>query len=71
MNKNNLLYLNLALDDKDTSLGFANSWLYQFAKEFNDVDVITLKDSTENNNFIDNVKIFGIKSNKKYFTEIK
>ena len=47
MNKNNLLYLNLALDDKDTSLGFANSWLYQFAKEFNDVDVITLKDSTE------------------------
>jgi len=66
MNKNNLLYLNLAVDDKDTSLGFANSWLYQFAKEFNDVDVITLKDSTENNNFIDNVKIFGIKSNEKY-----
>jgi len=66
MNKNNLLYLNLAVDDKDTSLGFANSWLYQFAKEFNDVDVITLKDSTENNNLIDNVKIFGIKSSEKY-----
>jgi len=26
MNNKNLLYLNLALDDEDVSLGFANTW---------------------------------------------
>ena len=60
MNNKNLLYLNLALDDKDVSLGFADTWIEQFSFKFENIDIITLNKSTEsigeNNNV--NVGIF-------------
>ena len=34
MNNKNLLYLNLAVDDEDVSLGFANTWIKQFSNKF-------------------------------------
>ena len=38
-----LLYFNLALDENDTSLGFAIDWIETIAKNYDHVDVITLK----------------------------
>ena len=37
-----ILVLNIATDSKDTSLGFAISWLNEFSKNYLEVDVITL-----------------------------
>ena len=33
----NLLYFNLAIDEKDTSLGFTIDWLNTIAEEFDQV----------------------------------
>jgi len=38
-----LLYLNLAIDSEDTSLGFAVGWLEEISKNYETVDVITLR----------------------------
>ena len=38
-----LLYLNLAIDSEDTSLGFAIGWLEEISKNYDSVDVITLR----------------------------
>ena len=38
-----LLYLNLAIDSEDTSLGFAIGWLKEISKNYDSVDVITLR----------------------------
>ena len=38
-----ILILNIATDSKDTSLGFAISWLNEFSNNYQEVDVITLK----------------------------
>ena len=38
-----LLYLNLAIDSEDTSLGFAIGWLEEISKNYESVDVITLR----------------------------
>ena len=38
-----LLYLNLAVDSDDTSLGFAIGWLEEISKNYEAVDVITLR----------------------------
>ena len=44
MSKNEkILVLNIATDSQDTSLGFAISWLNEFSKNYQEVDVITLK----------------------------
>ena len=48
MNNKNLLYLNLALDDEDVSLGFANTWVKQFSNKFENIDIITLNKSNAN-----------------------
>ena len=41
MSKNEkILVLNIATDSKDTSLGFAISWLNEFSKNYQEVDVI-------------------------------
>ena len=40
---NKLLYLNLAIDSEDTSLGFAIGWLEEISKNYESVDVITLR----------------------------
>ena len=59
MNRKNLLYLNLSVDEKDVSLGFAKTWTDQFSKNFDNVDIITLNKPVENIEY-QNVKIYGI-----------
>ena len=60
MNNKNLLYLNLALDDEDVSLGFANTWIKQFSNKFENVDIITLNKSNENIGTNNKVNIYGL-----------
>ena len=59
MNRKNLLYLNLSVDDKDVSLGFTKTWTDQFSKNYENVDIITLNKPVENIEY-KNVKIYGI-----------
>ena len=75
MNRQNLLYLNISVDEKDISLGFAKTWTDQFSENFKNVDVITLNRPTEITEH-ENIKIYGIsnsdKSSKlKKYTQIK
>ena len=60
MNNKNLLYLNLAVDDEDVSLGFANMWIKQFSNKFENVDIITLNKSNENISTNKKVNIYGL-----------
>lgn len=60
MNNKNLLYLNLAVDDEDVSLGFANTWIKQFSNKFENVDIITLNKSNENIGTNKKVNIYGL-----------
>ena len=64
MSKNEkILVLNIATDSKDTSLGFAISWLNEFSKNYLEVDVITLnKGDTSALN--ENINIYEINRNK-------
>ena len=64
MSKNEkILVLNIATDSKDTSLGFAISWLNEFSKDYLEVDVITLnKGDTSAVN--ENINIYEINKNK-------
>ena len=64
MHRKNLLYLNLSVDDKDVSLGFAKTWTNQFSENFENVDIITLKKPAENTEY-QNVKIYGISDDNK------
>ena len=64
MNRKNLLYLNLSVDEKDVSLGFAKTWTDQFSKNFDNVDIITLNKPVENIEY-QNVKIYGIAKDNK------
>ena len=58
-----ILILNIATDSKDTSLGFVLSWLNEFSKNYQEVDVITLnKGHTSALN--DNINIYEINKNK-------
>ena len=58
-----ILVLNIATDSKDTSLGFAISWLNEFSKNYHEVDVITLnKGDTSALN--ENINIYEINKNK-------
>ena len=51
-----VLVLNISTDSKNTSLGFAISWLNAFAKKFDEVHVISLSkgsdDELEKNVFV-------------------
>ena len=67
MNKK-LLYLNLAIDSKDTSLGFTSSWINEISKMYVEVDVVTLR-LGEVPNFPPNVNIYGPKK-REDFTNI-
>ena len=58
-----LLYFNLALDENDTSLGFAIDWIKTIAKNYDHVDVVTLK-KVSNLKFQENIKVHGAKPNK-------
>ena len=64
MHRKNLLYLNLSVDDKDVSLGFAKTWTNQFSENFENVDIITLKKPAESTEY-QNVKIYGISDDNK------
>ena len=64
-----ILVLNIATDSKDTSLGFAISWLNEFSKKYHEVDVITLNKgdtSTLNKNINIVTKYFCSKNNPLY-----
>lgn len=66
--KNNLLYLNLAIDEKDTSLGFTIDWIKEISKNFKSVDVVTLRlNSTPS--LEKNIKIYGKKQQSGKFTK--
>ena len=54
-----LLYFNLALDENDTSLGFAIDWIKTIAKNYDHVDVVTLKKVSNLLGKKDNIKIPG------------
>ncbi len=58
-----ILILNIATDSKDTSLGFAISWLNEFSKNYQEVDVITLKKG-DTSALNDNINIYEINKNK-------
>ena len=60
MKNKNLLYLNLALDDEDVSLGFANTWVKQFSNKFENIDIITLNKSNANIASNNKVNIYGL-----------
>jgi glycosyltransferase involved in cell wall biosynthesis len=64
MNRQNLLYLNISVDEKDISLGFAKTWTDQFSENFKNVDVITLNRPTEITEH-ENIKIYGISNSDK------
>ena len=38
-----LLYFNLAIDESDTSLGFAINWIETIAENYDQVDVVSLR----------------------------
>ena len=63
---NNLLYLNLAIDKNDTSLGFASSWIIEISKIYSRVDVVTLR-LGEIPDLPKNVNIYGPVSSKNKF----
>jgi len=64
-----ILILNIATDSKDTSLGFAISWLNEFSKIYQEVDVITLnKGDTYGLN--DNINIYEINKNKSKLSAV-
>ncbi len=58
-----ILILNIATDSKDTSLGFAISWLNEFSKIYQEVDVITLKKG-DTSGLNENINIYEINKNK-------
>ena len=60
MNNKNLLYLNLAVDEEDVSLGFANTWIKQFSNKFENVDIITLNKSDESIGTNKKVNVYGL-----------
>ncbi len=64
MNKK-LLYFNLAVDEKDTSLGFAIDWIKHVSNEFNHVDVVSLRVNSIPE-FDNSINIYGLEpSNNK------
>ena len=58
-----LLYFNLAIDEGDTSLGFAIDWIETIAKNYDHVDVVTLKKVSDIKSG-QNIKLYGAKPNK-------
>ena len=58
-----ILILNIATDSKDTSLGFAISWLNEFSINYQEVDVITLKKG-DASGLNDNINIYEVNKNK-------
>ncbi len=59
-----ILVLNIATDAKDTSLGFAISWLNVFSDNYSEVDVITLNKG-DTSNLSDNINIYEVVNKTK------
>ena len=64
--ESNLLYLNLAIDKNDTSLGFASNWIEEISKLYSNIDVVTLR-LGEIPELPKNVNLYGPKSSKNKF----
>ena len=64
MNKKKLLILNISTDSKDTSLGFAISWLNIFSKECDEINVITLNKG-DISNLNENISIYEVENKSK------
>ncbi len=62
----NLLYLNLAIDKNDTSLGFASSWIDEISKLYSNIDVVTLRLGGIPE-LPKNIKLYGPKSSNNKF----
>mgnify|MGYP000048454646 CR=1 FL=1 len=62
---NKILVLNIATDSDDTSLGFAITWLNSLSKNYDEVDVITLKKGNISS-LNENINIFIKKLNDPY-----
>ena len=71
MNKK-LLYFNLAVDEKDTSLGFAIDWIKHVSNEFNHVDVVSLRVNSipEFDNSINIYDDIAIAMGNYFFTDL-
>ena len=61
-----LLYFNLAVDETDTSLGFAVKWIETISKNYDRVDVVTLKKVT-NPILSKSIKIYGAEPNRNKY----
>jgi len=59
-----ILVLNIATDAKDTSLGFAISWLNVFSDNYSEVDVITLNKG-DTSNLSENINIYEVVNKTK------
>ena len=64
MNKKKLLILNISTDSKDTSLGFAISWLNIFSEECDEINVITLNKG-DISNLNENISIYEVENKSK------
>ena len=62
MSSTNVLLLNIAVDKSNVSLGFTHSWINEFSKHYDFVDVVTLikKDDLK----LKNVNVFGLTSSE-------
>ena len=63
-----LLYFNLAIDESDTSLGFAINWIETIAENYDQVDVVSLR-KTSNPNFSKSINIYGANKNNNKFNK--
>ena len=66
--KNKLLYFNLAVDEKDTSLGFAVDWIKHVSNEFNHVDVVSLRVNSIPK-FNKAINIYGLAASSNKFSK--
>ena len=63
-----LLYFNLAIDESDTSLGFAINWIETIAENYDQVDVVSLR-KVSNHNFSKSINIYGADKNNNKFNK--
>ena len=63
-----LLYFNLAIDESDTSLGFAINWIETIAENYDQVDVVSLR-KISNPNCSKFINIYGADKNNNKFNK--
>ena len=60
MSNTNVLLLNIAVDKSNVSLGFTQSWISEFSKHYDFVDVVTLNKVDDLK--LENVNVYGLNS---------